>query len=111
MKIKHLKIRQRYFKALCGLSKSDIKDYFRECKDAMIHVICEACFNLCHHNALKEDENVCREIEPLIAYIKKLKNKKVDVQYKRDILQKIGPVIVSLINSNVLPLLKEYTNN
>ena len=111
MKTKHLKKRSRYFKALGGLDKSEIKNYLRQCPDTLIHVICEACFNLCHHHALKEDERLCREIDPLNIYIKKLINKKVDVQYKRDILQKIGAEIVSLIYSNVLPLLKEYTKN
>ena len=109
MKTKHLKKRSRYFKALCGLNKSEIKNYLRECPETLIHVICEACFNLCHHHALKEDESLCREMDPLNVYIKKLINKKVDVQYKRDILQKIGAEIVSLIYSNVLPLLNEYT--
>ena len=35
----------------------------------------------------------------------------VSVQYKREILQKIGAEIVYLIDSSVLPLLKEYTKN
>ena len=78
MKTKHLKKRSRYFKALYGLNKSEIKNYLRECPDTLIHVICEACFNICHHHALKEDESLCREIDPLNVYIKKLINQKVD---------------------------------
>ena len=105
MKTKHLKKRVSYFKALRGLSKKDIKEYMVECPEELIHVICEACFNLCHHHALKEEK------EPLNVYLKKLANKKVSVQYKREILQKIGAEIVYLIGSSVLPLLKDYTKN
>ena len=43
--------------------------------------------------------------------MKKLANEKVPVKYKREILQKIGGEIVSIINSSVLLLLKEYTKN
>ena len=63
MKIKHMKKRISYFKALRGLSKNDIKKYMRICPDILIHVICEACFNLCHHCDL-QDEDICREREP-----------------------------------------------
>ena len=105
MKTKHLKKRVSYFKALRGLCKKDIKEYMGECPEKLIHVICEACFNLCHHHALKGED------EPLDVYIKKLANKKVSVQYKREILQKIGSEIVNLIGSSVLPLLKYYTKN
>ena len=105
MKTKHLKKRVSYFKALRGLCKKDIKEYMAACPEKLIHVICEACFNLCHHHALKGED------EPLDVYIKKLANKKVSVQYKREILQKIGAEIVYLIGSSVLPLLKDYTKN
>ena len=111
MKTKHLKKRVSYFKALCGLRNKDIKQYMAECPDTLIDVICEACFNLCHHHALKDEEITCREREPFNVYLKKLANKKVSVQYKREILQKIGAEIVYLIHSSVLPLLKEYTKN
>ena len=110
MKTKHLKKRVKYFKALCGLNKKGIKEYVRECPDTLIDVICEACFNLCHHCDL-QDEDICREREPLNVYIKKLANKKVPVEYKREILQKIGAEIVSIIDSSVLLLLKEYIKN
>ena len=110
MKIKHMKKRISYFKALRGLSKNEIKKYMRICPDILIHVICEACFNLCHHWDL-QDEDICREREPLNVYIKKLANKKVPVEYKREILQKIGAEIVSIINSSVLLLLKENIKN
>ena len=53
MKTKHLKKRVAYFKALSGLSKKDIKQYMVECPESLIHVICEACYNLCHHPKLK----------------------------------------------------------
>ena len=102
-----MKKRISYFKALRGLSKNDIKKYMRICPDILIHVICEACFNLCHHHALKDDT----EKEPLNVYLQKLANEKVPVKYKREILQKIGAEIVSIINSSVLLLLKEYTKN
>ena len=110
MKIKHMKKRISYFKALRGLSKNEIKKYMRICPDILIHVICEACFNLCNHCDL-QDEDICREREPLNVYIKKLANKNVPVEYKREILQKIGAEIVSIINSSVLLLLKEYIKN
>ena len=111
MKTKHLKKRVNYFKALRGLCNKDIKQYMAECPDTLIDVICEACFNLCHHHALKDEEITCREREPFNVYLKKLANKKVPVEYKREILQKIGAEIVSIINSSVLLLLKEYTKN
>ena len=108
MKTKHMRKRISYFKALRGLPKNELKKYIATCEDQLIHVICEACFNLCHHCDL-QDEDICREREPLNVYIKKLANKKVPVDYKREILQKIGAEIVSIINSSVLLLLKEYT--
>ena len=108
MKTKHMRKRISYFKALRGLPKNELKKYIATCEDQLIHVICEACFNLCHHCDL-QDEDICREREPLNVYIKKLANKKVPVEYKREILQKIGAEIVSIINSSVLLLLKEYT--
>ena len=89
MKTKHLKKRVSYFKALRGLRNKDIKQYMAECPDTLIDVICEACFNLCYHHALKDEEITCREREPFNVYLKKLANKKVSVQYKREILQKI----------------------
>ena len=107
MKTKHMKKRVSYFKALRGLPKNELKKYISTCEDELIHVICEACFNLCHHHALKDDT----EKEPFNVYLKKLANKNVPVEYKREILQKIGAEIVSIINSSVLLLLKEYTKN
>ena len=105
MKTKHMRKRISYFKALRGLPKNELKKYIATCEDQLIHVICEACFNLCHHHALKDDT----EKEPLKVYLQKLANEKVPVKYKREILQKIGGEIVSIINSSVLLLLKEYT--
>ena len=107
MKTKHMRKRISYFKALRGLPKNELKKYIATCEDQLIHVICEACFNLCHHHALKDDT----EKEPLKVYLQKLANEKVPVKYKREILQKIGGEIVSIINSSVLLLLKEYTKN
>ena len=107
MKTKHMRKRISYFKALRGLPKNELKKYIATCEDQLIHVICEACFNLCHHHALKDDT----EKEPHNVYLQKLANEKVPVKYKREILQKIGGEIVSIINSSVLLLLKEYTKN
>ena len=107
MKTKHMRKRISYFKALRGLPKNELKKYIATCEDQLIHVICEACFNLCHHHALKDDT----EKEPLKVYLQKLANEKVPVKYKREILQKIGGEIVSIINSSVLLLLKEYIEN
>ena len=107
MKTKHMRKRISYFKALRGLPKNELKKYIATCEDQLIHVICEACFNLCHHHALKDDT----EKEPLKVYLQKLANEKVPVKYKRETLQKIGAEIVSIINSSVLLLLKEYTKN
>ena len=92
MKTKHLKKRVSYFKALRGLCKKDIKEYMDEWSEELIHVICEACFNICYHHELKEEK------EPLNVYLKKLANKKVSVQYKREILQKIGAAINNLVH-------------
>ena len=61
MKTKHMRKRISYFKALRGLPKNELKKYIATCEDQLIHVICEACFNLCHHHALKDDT----EKEPL----------------------------------------------
>ena len=107
MKYKHLKLRAAFFKDLYGLSKKDAKEYMKECSDEHIHVICEALYNICNHSKLKYDENICRERECLNKYIKNLAKKSVDVKYKREILQKIGYEVLSLIHFAVLPLLKE----
>ena len=79
MKTKHMKKRVSYFKALRGLPKNELKKYISTCEDELIHVICEACFKLCHHHALKDDT----ERDPLNVYLKKLANKKVPVEYKK----------------------------
>ena len=54
MKTKHMRKRISYFKALRGLPKNELKKYIATCEDQLIHVICEACFNLCHHEILKD---------------------------------------------------------
>ena len=111
MKTKHLKKRIKYFKAICGLNKKGIKEYMRECPDTLIHVICEACFNLYHHQILKDADFEDKQKDALNDYLKILKDRKVQVQYKREILQKVGAEVVSLIHSTILPLLKEVTTN
>ena len=83
----------------------------RECPDSLIHVICEACFNLCHHQILKDADFEDEQKDALNDYLKILKDRKVQVQYKREILQKVGAEVVSLIQSTILPLLKEVTKN
>ena len=83
----------------------------RECPDSLIHVICEACFNLCHHQILKDADFKDGQKDALNDYLKILKDRKVHVQYKREILQKVGAEVVSLIHSTILPLLKEVTKN
>ena len=106
MKTKHLKKRIKYFNAICGLNKKEIKEYMRECPDTLIDVICEACFNLCHHPKLKHREDLCKEMKPIGDLIKRLAKKNVPKSYKRNILQKIGLQVVILIEKSVLPLLK-----
>ena len=83
----------------------------RECPDTLIQVICEACYNLCHHQILKDADFEDRQKDALNDYLKILKDRKVQVQYKREILQKVGAEVVSLIHSTILPLLKEVTKN
>ena len=109
MKTKHLKKRVRYFKALQGLSKKDIKQYMVECPDTLIDVICEACYNLLYNPKLKHKEDLCEEIKPFGDYLKKLSKQNVPVSYKRNVLQKIGVHIVLLIERSILPLLKSIT--
>ena len=83
----------------------------RECPDTLIHVICEACFNLCHHQILQDADFEYRQKDALNDYLLILKDRKVQVQYKREILQKVGAEVVSLIHSTILPLLKEVIKN
>ena len=110
MKTKHMRKRISYFKALRGLPKNELKKYIATCEDQLIHVICEACFNLCHHEILK-DVGFEDSQKALNDYLKILKDRKVQVQYKREILQKVGAEVVSLIHSTILPLLEEVTKN
>ena len=88
MKQKHLKKRFKYFTAIKSLGKRDLKNYIKNCPDTLIHVLCEACFNLCNHDKLNNDEKLCKKILPLNIYMKKLKDERVDIEYKREILQK-----------------------
>ena len=111
MKTKHMRKRISYFKALRGLPKNELKKYIATCEDQLIHVICEACFNLCHHEILKDVGFEDSQKDALNDYLKILKDRKVQVQYKREILQKVGAEVVSLIHSTILPLLKEITKN
>ena len=107
MKEKHLKKRLKYFQAISGLRKKDLKNYIKDCPNTLIHVISEACFNLCHHDKFNNDKKLHMKIKPLHIYIEKLADENVHVQFKREILQKIGAEVVSLINSNILPLLQK----
>ena len=111
MKTKHMRKRISYFKALRGLPKNELKKYIATCEDQLIHVICEACFNLCHHEILKDVGFEDSQKDALNDYLKILKDRKVQVQYRREILQKVGAEVVSLIHSTILPLLKEITKN
>ena len=70
MKTKHLKKRIKYFKAKCGLNKKGIKEYMRECPDTLIHLICEGCFNLYHHQILKDVDFEDKEKDALNDYLK-----------------------------------------
>ena len=109
MKNKHLKKRVSYFKALSGLTKNEIKNYMVTCPDTLIDVICEACFNLCHHPKLKHREDLCEEMKPIGEHIKRLSKQNVPISYKRNILQKIGLQVVILIEKCILPLLKSIS--
>ena len=108
MKYKHLKKRKCYFNALKGLSRKDKKEYLNECTNTMIHVICEACFNLRKHEKVKDKKDVVRKIKPIEAQFEKLTNENIAVEEKRQILGTIGIEVISLIVKHILPLLDTY---
>ena len=105
MKQKHLKKRNCYFTALKGLSKKDKKEYLKECPKILINVLCEGCFNLLKHEKLKNKKDIQNKIKPIEVQFKKLTNKNIPVDSKRQILGEIGIEVISLIGKHILPLL------
>lgn len=71
----------------------------------MIHVICEACFNLHKHEKLKHKKDVVRNIKPIEAQFETLINENIAVEEKRQILVTIGIEVISLVVKHILPLL------
>ena len=63
------------------------------------------------YGRVKDADFEDRQKDALNDYLKILKDRTVQVQYKREILQKVGAEVVSLIHSTILPLLKEVTKN
>ena len=107
MKQKHLKKRNCYFTALKGLSKKDKKEYLKECPKTLINVLCEGCFNLLKHENLKNKKNVQIKIKPIKEQFGKLADANISIKDKRQILDKIGVEVISLINKHIVPLLDD----
>ena len=105
MKIKHLKLRNCFFNALKGLSKKEKQEYINECSNEMIHVLCEGCFNLLKHEKLKNKKDIQNKIKPIKGQFEKLIDKKIPIKNKREILDKIGVEVISLIYKHIIPLL------
>ena len=105
MKQKYLKKRNCYFTALKGLSKKEKKEYLQECPNNLIDVICEGCFNLLKHEKLKNKKDIQNKIKPIKAQFEKLTDKKISIKNKREILDKIGVEVISLIYKHIIPLL------
>ena len=105
MKQKHLKKRNCYFTALKGLSKKEKKEYLKECPDILIDVICEGCFNLLKHEKLKNKKGIQNKIKPIKQQFEKLTDGKISIKNKREILDKIGVQVISLINKHLIPIL------
>ena len=105
MQSKHLKKRNSYFKALKGLSKKEKQEYLNECSNTMIHVICEACFNLLKHEKLKNKKDINRRVKPIEKEFRTLSDENIPVEEKREVLNKIGVEAISLIVKHILPLL------
>ena len=105
MKEKHLKKRNCYFTALKGLSKKDKKEYLKECPKILINVLCEGCFNLLKHEKLKNKKDIQNKIKPIKEQFEKLADANFSIKDKRQILDKIGVEVISLINKHIVPLL------
>ena len=71
----------------------------------MIHVICEACFNLLKHKKVKNKVDVQRRIRPIEAQFKVLSDENISVDVKRQILNDIGIEVISIVVKHLLPLL------
>ena len=105
MKQNQLKKRNCYFTALKGLSKKEKKEYLQECSNDLIDVICEGCFNLLKHEKLKNKKGIQNKIKPIKQQFEKLIDKKIPIKSKREILNKIGVEVISLIYKHIIPLL------
>ena len=105
MKLKHMKLRKCLFTDLKGLCKKEKQEYLQECSDEIIHVICEACFNLLKHEKINKKKDVQRRIHSMESHFKKLTVKKHSVKLKRRILEEVGVEVISLIAKYIIPLL------
>ena len=109
MKKKQLEKRIKFFQALRALCKKDKFKYVDDCPDAMIDVICEACYNLLKLHSLKDDRRTKNKLRTIKNIIKELCSCETSVVTRRNLLKKeeIGKEVFSLLSNVVLPELEK----
>lgn len=111
MKKKQLEKRLKFLQALSALCKKDKFKYVDDCPDAMIDVICEACFNLLKLHSLKDDRRTKKKVKTINKFIEELCSCETSVVARRNLLKKeeIGKEVFSLLSNVVLPELEKLT--
>ena len=66
---------------------------------------CEGCFNLLKNEKLKNKKAIQNKIKPIKEELEKLADANISLKNKRQILDKIGVEVISLISKHIVPLL------
>lgn len=102
-----LKEKQKFLKAISGLSQKDRAKYLEECPECFIHDICEAVNNLLINVCPPTKPSGKRKVVALKKHLKKLCHAKTSASQKRKLLSspQIGKGVFSLIGTTVVPFL------
>ena len=103
---KHIK----FFKRLKQIRKCDRKNFFSQCSDADIQLMCESCKNI-YHDTLnmgeKKKAQVKKKLLPFKKEFIKLCNSQTPNKVRRSLLKnkQVGSGIFTILASTVLPIL------
>lgn len=79
-------------------------EFFKECGDECIDIICEGCYNITRGN-IKLRPDQLKKLQDHKFYIRKLADGKVSNKVKRKILTQDGNGVLGMLASTLLPLL------
>ena len=103
---KHIK----FLKRLKQIKKSDRKNFFSQCSDADIQLICESCKNVFHDTLNmgdKKKEKIKKKLLPFKKDFTQLCQSRTSNKKRRSLLKnkQVGSGVFSILASTVLPIL------